>query len=80
MGPGYVQGGTRSPPGCLEGPVRLVLNSGNLWSVGVLRHQAGPANFNQAQYFRRWTALRPSGAGANISAGFKSSSLAICRQ
>ena len=48
-------------------------------SVQTLRVVAIPI-FSRIQNFRRWTALAPFGAGANMSAGFKSSSLAIWRQ
>ena len=44
MGPGYIQGGTRPPPECPEGPFGAVLNSGNLWISGVLMHRAESLN------------------------------------
>lgn len=76
MGPGYVQGGTRVPQKAVWG----ALYSWNLWILGVLTRKTGRSRYSRIQYFRRWTALLPLGAGANMSAGFKSSALAICRQ
>jgi hypothetical protein len=41
MVPGYVQGGTRPPPECPEGPLGEDLYSSNLWIVGGVGETKG---------------------------------------
>src|ERR1035437_692511 len=81
MGPGYVQGGTRSPPEHPEVPFREVLYSDSLWLLLALARQSG-------QWFDGWGtstyrlkeppvfqegAARVSGLGFRPSFGLRSS-------
>lgn len=65
--------------GTVNGPRDLTI-SGSLTANGGTTEGFSGGHLTTVQDLRRWTALRPSGAGINMSAACKSSWLAISRQ